>query len=212
MRSKNTPVISAILKRSNESLLTYEWARKQLKGFSHEVILAPDWKTGYEMAKGDFICFLEDDCVLSDNYFKKLFSVFGKNTLYRKLSMVCPAVGLNSWESRSYGYLLSPSSVLPSFVRSSGSFYMIQIAYIPGSIIRRSAMGNKLIDINDENLLFDSANLSIFLWSNGGRIGIEPQVTYVSTNPDAGKGISYRSADQEAVDPIVAMWKREMIA
>jgi hypothetical protein len=202
------PTLSVVIPESKETELTELWCRKELKKINHELIIAHDWRTGYQQANGEYVAFIEKDCVLSEGYFKALLALFD-NKSYRKLAMVSPALGVNHWQTKVYGYRLSPTSVLPSQIKSSTDPYLIQIGYIPGSIIRRSALGN--VAPSDVDVMLESANLSIYFWIHGKRIIIHPDVTYVSTDDLLDLPYPMDSVMTKSLIETMAMWSRELI-
>ena len=207
--SASKAVLSVVIPHSQEAVLTEEWCLAELKGIDSEIIVAPTWKDGYSRVNGEFVSFIDHDCVLSPGYFKKLLSVFKDNPTYRKLAMVTPVLGVNSWDIKVFGYILSPTSIFPSRIRSSSDVYLIQIGYIPGAIIRRSAL--ETASPIDGDHIIDSVNQSIRLWNKGQRIAIDPSVTYVSTNAELDLPFNVDRAVDAELEATIAMWKREMI-
>lgn len=202
------PTISVIIPLSPEAVLTEEWCRDELEGISHEIIIAPDWRTGYLGTKGEFVCFMERDATLSKGYFKELLKVYRENPTFRKLAMVTPTLGVNAWETKIYGYLLTSTSVMPSRIKSSSEGYLIQVGFIPGAIIRRSALGK--VAPQDEDVLTESVNVSVYFWNHGQRVLIHPGVTYVSTYEKLDIPFNVDPPSLE-LQETMTMWKREMV-
>ena len=200
-------MLSVILPSSPETELTYQWCAEQLKGMEHEIIIAPDWQSGYMIAAGEFISFLEKDCVLSDDYFKSLLKGFNDKANYRKLAMICPAIGANSYTKKVYGYITTPTSIMPSFVKSSSNEYLIQVGYIPGAIIRRSALDNLIMQMDD--VVDASANISIYLWNTGKRIVVNPNVLYISKEKQVEIPSNIAWSDLAPGDDVVDIWRKE---
>lgn len=179
MKSKSIQ-ISVVIPRSQEGVLTAEWAAKELAGINHEIIVSKTWADGAKKATGDFVCFLEKDCVLGKGYFKQLLEGFEDKPSFRKLAMIAPAIGVNSYENIVYGMRIARTDVYPAYIPSSSSSYLVQIAYIPGSLIRRSSLSS-LSPVKSVTML-DSINFSLSLWGSGQRILLNPRSLYVSTN------------------------------
>lgn len=201
-------MISVIIPHSLESELTKEWAIAELTGLDHEIIMDDSWAEGAKKAKGEYVCFLEKDCVLGGDYFSSLLANFTDNPSFRKLAVVAPNLGVNSYKQLVYGYRLTPTSVLPSELSSSRSAHLIQIAYIPGALIRRSALGS--LSVGQTDPMMDSVNLSIYFWNNGTRILLDPDVLYISTDealklPHQFDPIATNLAD------LTEMWARELV-
>jgi hypothetical protein len=175
----------------------------------HEIIVASSWRAGYRQSHGEFVCFLEPDCVLSDFYFEKLLSVFDDKPSYRKLAMVTPTLAVNDWDSKIYGYILSATSVIPSRIKSSSESYLIQIGYVPGAIIRRSAMG--LTPPRNKDNMAESLQFSLWFWDNGQHIALDPDVTYVSTDTSLSLPFHVDYLRPKTVGNVRSLWKREMI-
>lgn len=208
MRSKNTLTLSVIIPASQEGELTAELCSKQLEGIKHQIIMANNWKVGLVAAEGEYVCFIEKDAILGPNYFKTLLGVFHERMSFRKLAMVAPALAVNDWKKLVYGYRVSPTSILPSHLKSSTSTYHIQIGYIPGALIRRSALGH--LAPAEKDPMMDSVNLSMYFWNNGQRIALTPDAVYVST--DELLDLPYHiKQDQKAVGKTIEMFKQEMI-
>lgn len=203
----SSPTLSVIIPRSQEGELTKEWAEKQLVGIDHEIIMPTRWSMGLRRAKGEFICFLESDCVLGPGYFTSLLAQFEDKPSFRKLAMVCPVLGINSYDNRVYGYRMAPKDVYPAFIPSSSSPYFIQIGYVPGAILRRSSILESPPHVRDP--LLDSTIISLGLWTSGQRIMMVPGTLYISTQEDLDVPFWY-DRDERALG-ISQIFKRETI-
>lgn len=207
MKSANIPLISVIVPPGPEAVLTMDWVRAQLKRSNYELI-NESWSIGAAQAAGEFVCFLENDCVLSEDYFYNLLHSFTDKRAYRKLAMVVPALAVNSWERYVYGYLLGPREITPVARPSSSEPYTVQIGYVPGAIIRRSALGVRFP--LPEAGVRESAKLSAHFWTNGNYVLLDPRVSYVTTNLEAADDLE-QDMTLEYVEPLLELFAREYI-
>ncbi len=204
------PKLTVVIPKSQEGDLTYEWAKRELAEIDHEIIMPLRWSAGLGRAKGEYICFLEKDCVLAPRYFASLMDQFVDKPSFRKLAMVSPALGINSYNRLLYGYRVRGRDVYPSLVPSSTSPYQIQIGYVPGSIIRRSAIG--ALSPRAQDAVTDSVNMSLYLWSNGQRVIIVPTTLYISTDVNLDSPYWFRrSHNIHDMAKVIQQFKREEI-
>jgi hypothetical protein len=199
--------ISVIIPKSREGDLTKEWCLRQLNGIDHEVIVAKSWQDGLKKTTGEFVTFVEKDCVLSPNYFITLLAVFSERPSFRKLAMVAPSLGVNSWKNKVYGYRLKSNIAMPIKQTNSNEPHFSQIVYLPGTLIRRSALGSLVP--NDKDVMLDSFNFSLYFWGNGNMVILHPAVTYVSTDEELD--LNYHIDEPGDYDAITKMFRREMI-
>jgi hypothetical protein len=192
-----TVIVPQVLEGQRRSLQT------GLDGISNEII-EDTWVEGIKKAQGDFICFMEVGSFVSEGYFKQNLSLFIDNPSYRKLAMISGVVDLPD-ESRVYSYHYN-ASVEPVRRAASKTPYCIQIGFIGGSIVRRSAL-TKIKPILDGDIVDISANMSIQLWSNGSRIMLNPAATYYAPEevPESKTLLSMLDGS------LISMWKKEMI-
>lgn len=209
MRARSNPLISVVLPALPESVLTAEWATQELQYIPHELIVAPTWVLGAMKATGEYICFLEADCYFGEDYFENLLEHFESQSAFRKLALVAPAIGLNSYTARLYGYLLDPSGLAPVTKPSSVAPYFAQIVYLPGALIRRSALG---FLSPGQFPLEDSATACLYFWSHGQRVVIDPDTLYVTTNANLGEGYNFRNPISRAkAEHMLDLFNREEI-
>jgi hypothetical protein len=156
-------------------------------------------------AESEFISFVPPGRTISDGYFNELLSVFADRPLFRKLSMVSPSIDI-AGESPVYGWLVSPTSIMPSRIRSSTEPYAVQIGYLPGAIIKKTALERLQPKFTMADL-DNSINLSLELWDSGLRCFIHPKVSFEGEHRH-GIPIKYQPVVDEKVRKI---WKREMV-
>lgn len=203
--------LSVIIPQSQEGALTAEWAKKELAGIEHEILMAPNWATGHQKARGEYICFLERDCVLTPQYFSRLMNIFEDKPSFRKLAMVAPAIGIDSYDYEQFGYRFLSKEAYPSFFPSSTAPYLVQAAYVPGAIIRVSAL-DKMV-IRERYSVTDSLRLSLYLWANGQRVVLDPNTFYITTDEELGESVEYnhKAEAAEETKATLEMFKREAI-
>lgn len=205
-------MLSVIIPEGKKSKLTELLCLKELRGLEHEIIHAPTWRLGLEAAKGEFVCFVEPECDVSQDYFAKNLDIFTSQPLYRKLALVASAVDVAESHHKLYGYLLSLEgslpSLIPSRIQSSNEPYNVQVAYIPGAIIRRSALDNVELVVDDP--IAASIRLSVDFWLKGTRLCINPNTLYSSGA--VGFDIPMHiSGIPEGVSALIPMFRRELI-
>ncbi len=177
--------------------------QSDLIGIESEVIIA-NWKEGFEQSSGQFIYFLEKDSDYRGGLFiRGLLDMVIKSS-FRKLAMVCPVIEELSRDRLVYGYK-TDDGVGMVLKRPGDYIYPVQIGYIPGSIIRRSALEANMPDL-DGTTLQNSVVFSIALWSKGLRIHLDPGMTYQIDKIDS------QLFEEVPVSPEVKLaWKREGI-
>ena len=173
--------LSVIIPPGPEAILTQEWVELELSGTEHEVII-DSWDSGAKKVKKEFVCFLENDCVFTKNYFLNMLDIFDDKPRFRKLAMVSPVLAVNDWDCLVYGFKLEPDRVMPRAYPSSRSSHLVQIAYLPGSIIRTSSLGS--LSPKGKDTMLDSINFSLYLWNHGQRLILQNSSTYCSTQDD----------------------------
>jgi hypothetical protein len=176
--------------------LTYENLYQELKDIPGFQLLVQDNWFDLSVVKNKFVCFVEPDCLVSHEYFEQQLQEFKDNPFFRKLAMLSPAVGVNFWENRIYGYSLGSrfiDGIIPVTKKKSRVLYPVQIGYVPGALIRTSTL--KLIIDGIEpvtDLVKLSTYISLAFWrcGDGNRVYVNPNVTYVTTDSsvnDIGK-------------------------
>lgn len=156
-------------------------------------------------AQTEFISFVPTGQHFTEDYFSQLLSVFSDRPLFRKLSMVSPSVQIEG-ESPVFGWLLSPTSIIPSRIKSSIEPYAVQIGYVPGAIIKKTAL-ERLQPVFKVADLHNSINLSLDLWDAGLRCYINPKVS-INGERHHGLAINYHPEVREEIQKI---WKRELV-
>lgn len=144
-------------------------------GGEFEIIFTDSWEKGIKASSQDFVCLTDKIFMISGKYLKKLLKPFKTN--YHKLAIVAPAIGLESWEHKLYGYYVDDDELIPLVQPHSIEPHLIQIAPIIGAVIRRSALKGFKFTNSEIN---DSVRLSLHLWTVGSRCILNPEATYYS--------------------------------
>lgn len=171
--------------------LTYENLQKEIKDIpGAEIVVDHNWFNALSKVKNKYICFVEPDCLVSSGYFNSLIGHMKKNPQLGKLGILSTATAVDNWAVRFYGYHLGDDysdGVIPNTEKKNTKlpFYTIQIAYIPGALIRtgmlRTILKDTKLEGSDENLVNLSTKLSFAFWKKNYMINIAHNSTYVST-------------------------------
>jgi hypothetical protein len=180
--------------------LTFENLYKELKDiYGSELLIKKKW-FDIEGIKNKYVCFVEADCLVSEGYFKSLLDDFMKKGSPRNEAVIAPATAVNFWDNKIYGYSVgfNTHGVKPNRDKKSSSLFTVEIAYIPGSILRMSMLKTivKKLEISSD-LVHLSAYISMEFWrrsaklqGKGYRVCIDPSVSYLTTEDyvnDIGK-------------------------
>lgn len=192
-------MVSVVIKTNGEANVvayTFEKLYTELKDIpGSELLIKEEWNT--KDIRNRFVCFVEADCLVSEGYFKKQLEMF--KSLSPRVVMLSSTTAVKYWHNRIYGYHIIDSTVIPNRKQKANRAYPVQIAYIPGAIIRVSSykklMKNLKMPKNITNdLVYYSSLLSVNSWEKGlsvddkhpeGQIGsqihINPDVSYATT-------------------------------
>lgn len=204
-------MITILLKNNGEprvNELTYELLWKELKhipGAKIEVV--SDWLKAVPKVSNNYVCFVEPDCLVSSGYFDSLIGHMNKNPQQlNKLGVLSSATGVNHWAVKFYGFRIGnehSTGVIPNKDRKDNKlpFYTMQVAYIPGSLIRTSFLNKVLADFNPpknvmDDLVLFSTLLSLAFWKRNWQVYIAPNSTYVTTE-DYVNDIAGINVDEE---------------
>jgi hypothetical protein len=125
--------------------------------------------------------------------------------------MVASAVDINT-RHKIYGYMLSlegsKPSILPSRFKSSSDPYIVQIAYVPGAILRKSALKDTL---RFKDPLTDSIRLSLDLWLSGHMIQLNPESSYISQSERIIDVPFHIAHLPEGVDKLAVKWRKALV-
>lgn len=173
--------------------LTFELLYKELKDIpGSELLIREQW--GVTDVRNRYVCFVEPDCLVSEGFFKKQLEAF--DLLSPRVVALGHATAVKYWPNKIYGYCLSPdyeATVMPIRKAKTSRPYPVQIAFIPGTIIRTSSLKRILKKLTishlEEDLVYYSSLVSLGIWNSGittdakhplGQLG-----TQVYINPNA---------------------------
>lgn len=204
-------MLSVVIKRTDEPKviqMTQSDLVKQLGDIQGaEIILEDTWTEGLRKVRTPYVSLIEPDCVLSANYYSSNFGLLkkahekapyggaGGGGGYQRLAMIASCLGVRDFGNRIYNYELDKVNdgdingvqlkswhIVPCRKKLSLELYRIQVGFVPGAIIRMSAIkdiiDDEMWDIDD--LVKLSTALSFYLWDTNRHIQLNPNTTYVS--------------------------------
>lgn len=212
--------------------LTYENLWRELKDIEgSELLVADDWFKPLGAVKNPYVCLVEPDCLVSSGYFASMIGLWKKELKYqRRVAIFGSATGVNQFGNRFYGFALntrwsrplelksgerlSTATWMAEPVRTKGSTapYPVQIVYVPGALINTGMLRDLVLDgvVNQElarDLVKFSAKLCLHFWGTEGRIYINPNTTYVTTENYVNDLV-----ETDAYTPdLISLFKREVI-
>jgi hypothetical protein len=192
---------------------------KHLSGIQGaEIILEDTWGEGLRKVRTPYVSLVEPDCTLSANYYSSNVGLMHKTLSgkaggkgagrgaggggYTKLAMISSCLGIRDFGNRIYNYTLDKVEdmnvngvigkgwhPMPDRGKRSLQLYHVQIGFVPGAIIRMSAIKDIMEDElwDDRNLVKLSTALSFYFWDTGRRIQVNSNTTYVSLNNNLEK-------------------------
>lgn len=178
-------MVSVIILDNNEPnvvQLTFDNLYSELKDISgSELLIKKNWFDLDEI-KNRYVCFVESDCLVEKGYFQLQLERFKEKGFSRLMGIMSSTTAVNYWHNKIYGYRMD-NRVMPNRQPKSSVPFSVQIAYIPGSILRMTMLRAVLkdIDIKNNDLVFLSTQLSIAFWKRGYRVYLNPNVSYLTT-------------------------------
>lgn len=179
--------------------LTFEQLYKELKDIpGSELLIKPSWDI--RDVKNRYVCFVEADCLVSEGYFKQLLKSF--DALSPRVVALTSATAVSRWENEIYGYSVGLNQNIVTMPirrpKSRQKPYQVQIAYIPGTIIRTVSLKRILKELKikdvEQDLVYYSLLVSLGIWQSGistdakhplGQLGTQicmnPNVAYCTT-------------------------------
>jgi len=215
-------VVSVIILNSGEPnviQLTFENLYKELKDiYGSELLIRNKW-FDLEGIKNRYVCFVEADCLVEPGYFKSQLEKFQEKGYSRNMAIMSASTSINYWNNKIYGYQVNTDSygIYPNRAPKSRVPFTVEIAYIPGSIIRVSMLKTVLKNFTHqtEDLVYLSSELSMAFWrksaesqGKGYRIYLNPRTSYLTTESyvnDLGK------FDTRVNDNVMSLFAKESI-
>lgn len=222
-------MVTVVIKHDGEDSvieLTYENIWREIKDIDGaSIIVTPSWFNVINTLTAPFVSFVEADCLVNSGYFKSQINLLKKNANNRHIAIMSASTAVNSWANRFYGYGVNgeniKGAVVPNKDKKSTSPYMVQAAYLPGSIVRLSTLKN-LIEEGmkpsewEDNLADLSVNISLRVWSRGigngigNMVMINPNATYVTTDKRVNEIVKFDPKNKDT-DVIFDIFRRYFI-
>lgn len=171
--------------------LTFENLYKELKDIYGSELLIKDKWFNLENIKNRYVCFVEADCLVESGYFEAMLEKFKEKGYSRNMAMMSSSTSVNYWNNKIYGYHLGElDGIVPNRQPKSRVPFTVEVAYIPGAIIRVSMLKTILKDFNHQtnDLVYLSSELSMAFWKKsaesqgkGYRIYLNPRISYLTT-------------------------------
>lgn len=205
-------MVSVVIRRTDEPKviqMTQSDLVRQLNDVQGaEIILEDTWSEGLKKVRTPYVSLIEPDCVFSAHYYSSnvglIKKAHEKNAVhykggggYQRLAMITSSLGVRDFGNRIFNFELDKISegevnnvklkgwhVVPTRERLSTALYHIQVGFVPGAIIRMSAIKDIIEDElwDGDDLVKLSTALSFYLWDTGRRIQVNPNTTYVSSD------------------------------
>lgn len=171
----------------NVTQLTFENLYKELKDIpGSELLIKSSW-LDIEGIKNRYICFVEPDCLVSPGYFNHQLEGYKKRGYSRLTGIMSSTTAISYWDNIIYGYCAGSNllGTMPNRQKKSSSPFTVQVAYIPGAVIRMTMLKTVLKDLKAEgitsDLVYFSSELSLAFWRRGYRVILNPHSTYLTT-------------------------------
>jgi hypothetical protein len=221
-------MISVIIRHDGEDSviqLTYENLWRELKDIEGaQIIVSWSWFDDLDQVKNKFVCFVEADCLVSSGYFASQLGLLEKNSQNRHIAVMASSTAVGVWANRFYGYDVDSDhvdGVLPNKEKKSSTPYTVEVAYIPGALIRLATLKHLIeeqerIQSWERDLVQLSTNMSLNFWGRGvgNSIGmmvyINPNTTYVTTEKYVND-ISKFDPDVKNTEAVLAMFRQHSI-
>lgn len=171
--------------------MTYENLYKEVKDIpGAKLLIDKDWLKAAQNVKTKWVCFVEADCLVNSGYFSSLAGYIKKNPQLGKMGILTTSTAVKNWAVKFYGYSLGDNysdGVIPNKDKKATSlpFYTMEVAYIPGSVMRTSMLATVLKE-NERSetwndLVYLSTQISIAFWNHNWQIYLAPNSTYCTT-------------------------------
>lgn len=183
-----------------------------------EIILEDTWSEGLKKVRTPYVSLVEPDCVFSSSYYSSNYGLiakahaktgqykdwqrYGGGGGYQKLAMVASCLGIKDFNNRIYNFELDKVNdgetnkvklkgwhIVPSKRKLDLKLYHVQVGFVPGAVIRMSAIKDIIEDKmwEDSDLVRLSTALSFYFWDTGRAVQLNPNTTYVSSDDNLEK-------------------------
>lgn len=204
---------------SNVIQLTFENLYRELKDIYGSELLIKDKWFDLEGIKNRYVCFVEADCLVEPGYFSSQLERFSEKGYSRNMAIMSSTTSINYWDNKIYGYHINSdgAGVAPNRKPKSRVPFTVEVAYIPGSIIRVGTLKTILADFTHQtnDLVYLSWELCMALWEKsaeaqgkGYRVYLNPRTSYLTTEDyvnDLGK------FNTEASSDVISLFSKESI-
>jgi hypothetical protein len=211
-------MITVIIKRTDEPKVIQMTQADLVRQLSDirgaEIILEDTWSEGLKRVRTPYVSLVEPDCVFSSSYYSSNMGLITKAHAkvdsghamggggYQKLAMITSCLGVRDFGNRIYNYELDKVRegevsgvqlkgwhIMPTRTKLNMKLYHVQIGFVPGAVIRMSALKDIIDDQlwDGDDLVKLSTALSFYLWDTGRRIQLNPNTTYVSSDKNLEK-------------------------
>lgn len=194
-------MLTVIIKDNGEknvTKFTYQALWRELKDIpGAELYVNSSWFEGLKRmnSKNRFVCFVEPDCLVGSGYFSSMLGLLEKNEDKRSIAVMGSATAVSIWVNKMFGYKMNDAfdkQITPIKQDDIRAPHPVQIAYVPGSIIRVTMLKHFLeaypmTDGLEDDLIKLSLILSLGFWGQsvgngiGCRVYINPLSTYATT-------------------------------
>lgn len=199
--------------------LTFDNLYKELKDIYGSELLIKDKWFDLSDIKNRYVCFVESDCLVDKGYFHSQLEKFMEKGYSRNMGIMSSATSVCYWDNKIYGYNINTSinRLLPNREAKSSSPFTVEVAYIPGAIIRVSMLKTILkdLEISSGNLVDLSSELSMAFWKRsaasegkGYRIYLNPKTSYLTTE-DYVNDITNPTSEVSA--KVLSLFTKELI-
>lgn len=181
-----------------------------------EIILEDSWIEGLKRVRTPYVSLVEPDCVFSSSYYSSNVGLIKKahekvangrasqlgGGGNQKLAMITSCLGVRDFGNRIYNYELDKKKdinvngitgkswhIVPTRTKLNMKLYHVQVGFVPGAIIRMSAIKDIIEDElwEGDDLVKLSTALSFYFWDTGRRVKLNPNTTYVSSDKNLEK-------------------------
>lgn len=202
-----------------------------------EIILEDTWGEGLRKVRTPYVSLVEPDCVFSANYYSSNMGIMKKahekvqghvgqpegGGGYQRLAMLTSCVGARNFASRIFNYELDKVldintvdvtgkswHIVPVKNQLSLNAYHVQVGFVPGAVIRLSAIKDIIDDElwDGEDLVKLSTAVSFYMWDTNKHIQMNPSTTYVSNDINIERPPLF---DVKVPDKVANFFRKELV-